>query len=824
MAVPALRIPLGLDTQTFDQSIADAKSKTAAITDFMVKEFAKMQARSAIKLAVQSDQFKPAVQNAAKFLGDQFDAVKPQIQSFTQAAVKETTEAGLKVASVFASPAIKGSLQAFTAVGVPAATGLAQALLPLAVRGVAVYEAFNLVSEAVAAAREQITKMVEVADKAANVNVSAGFLQEFEGEARKLKVTVEDLDTALSNAFQATKEKSPVDLAKWQVAEERITDVELALRVYNQELAKAAGTQLQGLVLFRDADNQQQKVTAVLTAMTELNKIGQQAAALDLGEKMFGAAFVDKIRLGKTSAESLLATMKELKASGDGIFPDDLVNRAKAVDEQLKLSHDRLSRSLKPTWDGLAGTILTIKGYWADVVDLIARAVELANKLAGGTTVESLKSELAAVQEARQNGTSPQFGIQIPRIPGLDTIRSALGNSTTFDQSLQLKAEELQRRIDALQGKVYGPEKPPAPSRGEGAAPTKKPTGEGRDPFQAAIDSTEKRIAAEKAEAATIDDTTAARERAKTVAALEEAAKRANTAAGKENKDVTDEQRIAINKEADAIAASAAALEKAKVASQIKFAAGTAFLSQDDVQIAQQLRGIYGTDIPAALASSEAAAIRFNNASRDVANTISTSLTTSLADVVDGTKTASQAFADFGKTVVRALEEAIIKLTIVGPLMRALQGGFSLFGFAGGGPVTAAATGRAGFSLTGTGGLYDSGGYTGPGGKYEPAGIVHRGEFVFDQDAVKRVGMDNLMRLWKGYDGGGPVDIPSIISRSGSSSGNLAPIIYAPQIDARGADAAAVGRLAVQQARFQRDFERNVKAVVARTRANNPGV
>jgi TP901 family phage tail tape measure protein len=38
----------------------------------------------------------------------------------------------------------------------------------------------------------------------------------------------------------------------------------------------------------------------------------------------------------------------------------------------------------------------------------------------------------------------------------------------------------------------------------------------------------------------------------------------------------------------------------------------------------------------------------------------------------------------------------------------------------------------------GTGGLFASGGYTGPGGKYEPAGIVHRGEVVLPQEVVKR--------------------------------------------------------------------------------------
>jgi hypothetical protein len=51
---------------------------------------------------------------------------------------------------------------------------------------------------------------------------------------------------------------------------------------------------------------------------------------------------------------------------------------------------------------------------------------------------------------------------------------------------------------------------------------------------------------------------------------------------------------------------------------------------------------------------------------------------------------------------------------------------------------------------------FDTGGYTGIGGKYEPAGIVHKGEYVFDQEAVKRIGVPNLERL-RGYASGGYV-------------------------------------------------------------------
>ena len=56
-------------------------------------------------------------------------------------------------------------------------------------------------------------------------------------------------------------------------------------------------------------------------------------------------------------------------------------------------------------------------------------------------------------------------------------------------------------------------------------------------------------------------------------------------------------------------------------------------------------------------------------------------------------------------------------------------------------------------------GLYDRGGYTGPGGVYEPAGVVHRGEVVWSQRDVARaggVGTVEAMRLGRrGYAEGG---------------------------------------------------------------------
>ena len=44
-------------------------------------------------------------------------------------------------------------------------------------------------------------------------------------------------------------------------------------------------------------------------------------------------------------------------------------------------------------------------------------------------------------------------------------------------------------------------------------------------------------------------------------------------------------------------------------------------------------------------------------------------------------------------------------------------------------------------------GAFATGGYTGDGGKYQPAGVVHKGEYVLPQEAVRRIGLSRLEDL-----------------------------------------------------------------------------
>lgn len=64
-----------------------------------------------------------------------------------------------------------------------------------------------------------------------------------------------------------------------------------------------------------------------------------------------------------------------------------------------------------------------------------------------------------------------------------------------------------------------------------------------------------------------------------------------------------------------------------------------------------------------------------------------------------------------------------------------------------------------------SGGGFASGGYTGPGGKYQPAGIVHKGEYVFDQASTNRIGVSQLEALRNGQ----PLD--ATLGRTGFGTG-----------------------------------------------------
>lgn len=125
-----------------------------------------------------------------------------------------------------------------------------------------------------------------------------------------------------------------------------------------------------------------------------------------------------------------------------------------------------------------------------------------------------------------------------------------------------------------------------------------------------------------------------------------------------------------------------------------------------------------------------------------------------------GAEDAMVKFAMTGKLSFKDLANSIIAdLIRIAAKQAVLQIAGAIAGAFGGGGGTGIGSTQLGNNFN-AGGGFSGGGYTGSGGKYQPAGIVHRGEVVWSQADVKAVGgpkVANAMRPTAGYANGGIV-------------------------------------------------------------------
>ncbi|OUF17322.1 hypothetical protein AZ021_001991 [Enterobacter ludwigii] len=156
-----------------------------------------------------------------------------------------------------------------------------------------------------------------------------------------------------------------------------------------------------------------------------------------------------------------------------------------------------------------------------------------------------------------------------------------------------------------------------------------------------------------------------------------------------------------------------------------------------------QLRGDWLTGAKKGWADFEDSATNVYSQVQTVTSNAFTGMASTLTDFFT---TGKSNFSDFMTTFLKGIAQMLTQLALVNG-MKSAFGGTSIgafFGFSGGGLVPG----------------FDSGGYTGDGGKYQPKGVVHGGEFVFTKEATSALGVGNLyalMRGAKGYANGGYV-------------------------------------------------------------------
>lgn len=340
---------------------------------------------------------------------------------------------------------------------------------------------------------------------------------------------------------------------------------------------------------------------------------------------------------------------------------------------------------------------------------------------------------------------------------GADLVAS-LGDASKFENAL--------KQVDAAMRLIKGGHASEEDRSRLGLPDPRRATASQADPFGSAVLSANKHISAMNADAEAVGKTAGEHARLRTEAQLLEVAQNKGATA-------TEEQRKKITELGKAASDAATKLRLAQINDQISFGSRTSLLSPEDVQIATQLKDIF-PDVAEGLASVQAAGMRVNSMMSTFSSSASSAMVTGLADISDHTKSVSEGFRGMAKSVLRSLEEMVIKAAIVTPIFRALQsalgGGSGLLGMlglggGGGGAAASAAT------LAGNTG----GAFYGPG--FANGGTLTGGWGVVGERGAELINVHS----------GGVTVIPNDVSRpflpgfanggSMNSNGNVIPLV-----------------------------------------------
>jgi tape measure domain-containing protein len=494
----------------------------------------------------------------------------------------------------------------------------------------------------------------------------------------------------------------------------RVTDiVAQSLRISGKSASESSGALLQLAQAFSNGKVQAEEYNSLLDGAYPL----LQAAAAGLKEAGGDVAKLTAlVKDGKVSSEAFFraieagAPLLEEKLSGAAITTEQAMQRmsnefVKAVGEFDKATG--ASAALAGAIDGLAGSIGGIgsaaTGAVVGVQALIAKVGELAAANAGAQRAMAL-----TYQQERAARTDAAREMALGNSGGRERLAQ---ERTTADNAAQAASRQAvtgfrQSEIDFANRQVTAPLPPSRPS---GASRNIKP-----------VSIADYAVPGDKAAGKGGGGGSGAEKQ------------------GRFDKDIESIQRRteALRLEAEMVGKGKLEVEKSKIALQLEQAA-----KRDGVAITDQMR----TAIDAAATGYANAKMRVEDlktaleGSRDAAKFFGQEITDGLIDVIVEGKSATE--------VIQSLGKSLLKAALQGALM-----GSGPFGKLFGGGTFGALFGGLGFS---------EGGYTGTGGKYEPAGVVHRGEVVWSQSDIRRAGgvaTVEAMRLGaRGYADGGLV-------------------------------------------------------------------
>lgn len=516
------------------------------------------------------------------------------------------------------------------------AASLAARVLPLMAQVAAFALPFALLSAEIKligyawdSAQERIASYIKISKEALGAGVSADFWQRWGAAAKEAGFDVNSATEAL---------KKFADVSKDQLGG---SDLQKKL---DSHLVVGNVTAKQ-LVPFSLAAGTEEKMRAMTVLLDQMVNDGKKLAAIDI-VKTFAPPEVTEAFRQNTEY------FKEIQSKAAAISATKLVSQEDINDAaQLSNRYDEAVKILSERWIPFQKTITDggqeIYRVWVGIVELLAKAVTAIVSFASTVadligSIPHLGTAIKAAAESAMNvltfgaygvGKSAASSLASPSSApqaGYAALASGLSNPSNVKSAQQ-------QTLDTY-GKVF---------RDTSKSLDKREIEESSDAVDRAINSIRKHIEVQKADAEAVGQSVGAHARLR-VAAAETAAVMAN--GGKQ----TDAQREAFRKLKDEAESAATALERAKVANDIKRQRDSLFLTDGDVAIANQLKGLYA-DIPTALQSAEAEQIRFNNLLKDMNDTVKDGAKSFARDFISGLKS--------GKSLMDSLGDAAQNLS-----------------------------------------------------------------------------------------------------------------------------------------------------------------
>jgi hypothetical protein len=492
-------------------------------------------------------------------------------------------------------------------------------------------DAIKLVGFAWSSASDNIEKYNTLSTDAAKDGVSTTFLQ-------SLQKAWEDMGGKISDATDLLNKFA-------QTSETKLGGSDLMKKI-DSHIDAGNLDQGNGVNLFSDASDTESRMRAIVTMMDELVSQNKTLAAIDISETAFGHTATENFR---TNTDYF----KDMLASADAIAQDKLVNPQDVVDAtNLKNRYDDAVKILSEQWIPFQSTInaagMEMHAIWVSIVEDIASAftgiVNVGKAISAWAPPDWLLTTLSTLAKVGVSIVAPVATLVAGTIGSLASTPTATtqGAGSPTDAQRQAGLAKLRSAM------------PNDTDTSNELNNQTKATNDLNDAVDRAINTLTRHTETVKADtqAVGLGDGALATFKAQ---AAETAAVQAN--GGEE----TAAQAASFKTLQIAAGNAADALAKAKVASDISRGSQTAFLSPEDVQIANTLKGIYGNDIPAALNSAQAAALRMNNVLSTINTTVRDGATTFAQDfvgaLVKGQSLMSSlqtAAASLGKTLLDA--------------------------------------------------------------------------------------------------------------------------------------------------------------------------